>query len=158
MNSTNYTFFSTIPPFAQPSCEVSGCFFLFENRFLLLKRHEDKPQGNTWCLPAGKKEKHESPLETVIREVQEEIGYNLMDSSLLEKIGSVYIHFEQNGLIFHIFGLKLSSQPEFTLKLDEHTDLCWVDVQQAKQLNLIMAGIEVLELCHKQMIPADLPK
>ena len=62
MSQLPYTFFIEKPQDVQPTLEVSGCFCVHKGRFLLLKRNLDKPQGGTWCLPAGKKEREESFL------------------------------------------------------------------------------------------------
>jgi 8-oxo-dGTP diphosphatase len=45
---------------------------------LLLLRHPQKPQGNTWGAPGGKIETGENPKEAVIREIREEIAVCLI--------------------------------------------------------------------------------
>jgi 8-oxo-dGTP pyrophosphatase MutT (NUDIX family) len=37
-----------------PKMEVVGCFLENDGEFLILQRHDNKPQGNTWGLPSGK--------------------------------------------------------------------------------------------------------
>ena len=40
-----------------PKFDVVSCFLDKEDKFLLLKRSPNKPQGSTWAMPAGKVEK-----------------------------------------------------------------------------------------------------
>lgn len=46
-----------------PRVEVAGCFLEWKDKFLYLKRNSDKPQGDTWGIPAGKVEKGEDPYQ-----------------------------------------------------------------------------------------------
>jgi 8-oxo-dGTP pyrophosphatase MutT (NUDIX family) len=79
--------------------EVSGCVLIHENQFLILKRHKEKPFGGTWCLPAGKKEPRENPVDTLIREVHEEIGVDLKNKNL-PKIES--FSYRSRAFLFYI--------------------------------------------------------
>ncbi len=36
--------------------EVVACFLKYKDEFLFLKRHPSKSEGNTWCVPGGKRE------------------------------------------------------------------------------------------------------
>ena len=57
MTNIPYSFSTNTPSSTSCYTQVAGCFCSVGNKFLLLKRHSDKPQGGTWCLPAGKIEK-----------------------------------------------------------------------------------------------------
>lgn len=39
--------------------EVVACFIFYNEKILFLKRHSLKPEGNTWCIPDGKRETDE---------------------------------------------------------------------------------------------------
>lgn len=151
MNNNNYTFLTELPSGITPKLEVSGCFCFFEGKFLLLKRQESKPQGGTWCLPAGKKESEETPIETAIREVYEETGLKLIPAEM-EKVGSYYIKHDQGDLVFHTFSHKLLQFPELTVDATEHIEHKWVNFTDLDDLELIIAGREVLDLCQPRLI------
>ena len=128
----------------KPTVEVAGCFCEWEGKILYLKRHADKPQGNTWGLPAGKMEKGEDPRTAAVREVQEEVGIRLNPSDLQEVV-KLYIQLEDVGYVFHTFRTKLQKPPTITLEPDAHTEAQWLTIHQALKLPLIIGGKEVLE-------------
>ncbi|MFH1472822.1 MAG: NUDIX domain-containing protein [bacterium] len=49
--------------------DVVSLFIEHEGEILLLHRHDNKPQGNTWSMPAGKVGKDEELLKALVREV-----------------------------------------------------------------------------------------
>jgi len=58
--------------------QVHAVGVLFEDidgEILILKRHENSPEGNTWGLVGGKIDNGEDGRTAAIRESEEEIGY-----------------------------------------------------------------------------------
>lgn len=74
--------------------EEANCvlIFAFYRGKLILTRHNCRG----WELPGGKREKGESILQTVHREMQEETGGEL---DVIEKVGQ-YLIFENDDLVF----------------------------------------------------------
>ncbi len=131
--------------------EVAGCYCEHEGKILLLLRHPQKPQGNTWCVPGGKLDKGETPLQAVVREVKEETGIHLPSESLIY-CKKVYVRFPKRDIVLHLFKSELKKLPEgFKLALDEHTAFRWVTVEQALKMPLIPGGEDCLRLI------ADIP-
>lgn len=61
----------------------AGCLIITkEYNFLLLKRSEYVPAPLTWCLPGGRVNQGEEPIDAAIRETHEEIGYDLSNHKL----------------------------------------------------------------------------
>ncbi|THF50015.1 8-oxo-dGTP diphosphatase MutT [Allorhizobium terrae] len=59
----------------RPILLVAACALLdSDGRILLAQRPEGKSLAGLWEFPGGKVEKGETPEETVVRELQEEIG------------------------------------------------------------------------------------
>ena len=72
-----YKFYFERPQDFIPDVHVAGVFCEWDGKLLYLKRHADKPYGETWGLPAGKIEAKEEPSQAAAREVEEEVGIKL---------------------------------------------------------------------------------
>lgn len=136
-----------------PTNEVSTCYMVCNRQILLLKRNDGATAGNRWCMPGGKLEKNETPLQAVIREIKEETNILLLPAAA-DFIQTICIRFckpKQEDYLLHLFKAVLpGSQPsDYTIMLNqEHTDYLWADLQTAKQLNLVAGGQEILDLLH----------
>lgn len=140
----NYSIFTHPPKDFNPTVEAAGCYCEFEDKILLLKRHPDRPQGNTWGVPGGKLEKGEDPRAAVIREIREEVGLDIADDGLVE-IGRLYVRLPYVDYVFHLFRKRFLARPDIVLELKEHLEAKWVTISEALQLPLISGGKEALE-------------
>lgn len=138
-----YSAFKEAPHDFNPTVEASGCYCHCQGKVLFLKRHPEKPQGNTWCIPGGKKEEGENPRMTVIREIREEVGLNIDDDNL-EMLEKMYMRLPHVEYVYHMFFKSFSTFPTIDLALDEHLELKWVSIEEALELPLIAGGIEAL--------------
>ena len=57
-----------------PKVTIASCFLERDGKFLLLHRCDNKFEGNTWGVPAGKVERGESISTATARELFEETG------------------------------------------------------------------------------------
>lgn len=105
----------------------AGCLFVCasNNTCLLLKRSDYVASPNTWSLPGGRGELHESPSQTAKREVAEEIGYNLEHKVLrLIYTNETYLP----TFKFYVYAYTVSK--EFEPKLNyENSEYKWCDWQ-----------------------------
>lgn len=124
--------------------EVAGCFISCQGKLLYLKRHPEKPQGNTWGVPAGKLEKGEDPLSAVIREIKEEVGIDL-EINRLKHHGALYCRLGKLDYIFHLFSTGYETFPSLHIAEDEHLEASWVTYEEALKLPLIVGGADALE-------------
>lgn len=53
---------------------VAGALHRDDGRWLMHRRPEGKHHGGLWEFPGGKVERHEIPLQSLIRELEEELG------------------------------------------------------------------------------------
>lgn len=125
---------------------VAGGVLVHEEKFLLLKRHPEKPYGHHWNLPAGKVEKNEDPQLGAQREIHEETGIFIP----IENLVPLHIFYIKRGKIFiefHIYKSFFQNRPEVNLKLDENTDAIWSSHEEAITLPLLGGGKEILDFC-----------
>lgn len=93
-------------------------------RYLFLLRNTAKYAG-TWGLAGGKIDANEHILESLTRELKEELGYNFLDVKVIpiEKFTSDNQHFS-----YHTFLIPISE--EFVPVLNyEHRGYCWVSLE-----------------------------
>ena len=125
----------TPPTNFNPSIEVAACYVEWEFKILLLLRQDHKPQGNTWCLPGGKLDKGNSPLEAVLRETQEETQIKLaQDNVTFYK--SFYVQYPDLQFIYHLFHSRLREKLEVKISLGEHKKYQWATPVNALKLSL----------------------
>lgn len=91
---------------------------------LLLYRNNHPSFGNDPDLPGGTLEEDESTLDTMVREVQEEIGVTINESTAIELY--VGIDYSPHGTQYSLFLAKLDEKPEITLSW-EHASYKWLN-------------------------------
>jgi 8-oxo-dGTP pyrophosphatase MutT (NUDIX family) len=139
--------FEKPPKNFNPKIEATVCFISANNKFLFLKRHPLKPQGNTWGIPGGKLLVGEDPASGVLREISEETGLHLQKQSL-KHLKTAYIRSFYGDFILHIFEYALGHIPKAITINDEHTEYRWLSLREAKQLSLMPGGEECINLVY----------
>lgn len=125
-----------------PSLEVAACYCECRGRLLFLKRSMDRPQKNTWGIPAGKVEFAESALQAVCREVLEEVRVRVNESQLRD-MGKLYVRYPHLDFIYHMFYRKFEDFPYVELS-EEHQEYRWTILEEAFKMPLISGGREAL--------------
>jgi 8-oxo-dGTP pyrophosphatase MutT (NUDIX family) len=115
-----------------PRFEVASCFLEHDGKFLLLLRHDHKPQGNTWGAPAGKIEN----------------GY-LADPQELTGLQILYVRYPEYDFVYHTYRLKLARPHQVVLEPAGHKEYCWVTPQEAFSLQLIPDMDTVIRLFYR---------
>lgn len=139
-----------------PRFSVSGCFLQIEEnckeKFLMFLRQDNKPQPNTWSVPAGKIEKNETPEQCIIRELLEETGlkFNEKDLKFHKKLFILYNREKPNfDFIYYIYSIKLPSKPTIKMDIKDHKEFRWTTVNEALKLNLIPDEDSCIKLVYK---------
>jgi|SRR3989344_1874253 len=125
--------------------DVVGCYVLHESRFLMLHRHAHKSNGNTWGLPAGKRDGDEALPVAMRRELREETGIEVSESSLLF-FDSVAVRHAVHDIEYHMFSVSLPERPNVRLSESEHHDFRWVTPAEALALPLVHDQDECIRL------------
>jgi 8-oxo-dGTP pyrophosphatase MutT (NUDIX family) len=119
-----------------PKLEIVSCFCEAAGKILLLHRHEHKPQGNTWGVPAGKIEEGEDLARAMVRELYEETQL-LINPDTLFLFDTVYVRYAEFDFVYHLFHTRLPDPVEITINPTEHTAFLWVTPHQSLSMNLI---------------------
>jgi len=132
----------TTPQNFTPAVNVSGCYCEWQDKILLVKRHPDDTNGNTWGVPSGTMEKDETIEECVIREVKEEVSLTITYEKL-KYVGNLCIILRKDfGFIYHMFRFPFSSCPNVVLDLKENIESKWVTIEDALKHDLIFGAKE----------------
>ncbi len=125
---------------------VVGTFLWYNDKFLIIQRHPDKPQGGTWGLPAGKVDAGEGDEGAAIRELQEETGAIVSSVKYMSEIN--YQHEGQQPIRFVSFESRVGAEPEITIRPQEISNYRWVTAKECFELpDAILGFQEVLVAC-----------
>lgn len=121
----------------QPKLYVVTCYLEHDGEFLMLLRGPDKPEGNKWGTPGGKRDPGESEIAAVIREIKEETGIELQPGQI-GRSAIVYERYPDYDFVFHMFHVKLDDRPVVTISTSEHQDYAWVRPSAALHMSLVL--------------------
>jgi 8-oxo-dGTP pyrophosphatase MutT (NUDIX family) len=112
---------------------VKALIFNEKNKMLLLERHHPSKKMY-WDIPGGRLQRGESLMETLMREVKEETGFEKISgirpfTMLLTNI-RIPDHEGDVGLIFSIFYCKILGIDSPILS-EEHVGFDWLDPKEA---------------------------
>jgi mutator protein MutT len=117
-------------------------------KILLQNRKIMSKYGEEWSYFGGKIESGESPEEAIVREIKEELEFNLKDFKFLKEYVA-YAKLLKNGEMAeikqHVF-LQLINLDDFdTMVLHEGDGMSWFSVEEAKKLNMLGLDPKALE-------------
>ena len=106
--------------------KASGCVFLSVStgRILLQLRSRKVSHPGTWAFWGGKAHKEERPIETLYRELQEEIG----NIPAVVKIYPLHQYKAKNNSFFYNTFIVVAYKEFVPILNDESSGYCWVDI------------------------------
>lgn len=128
--------YTTSPLNFRPRFNVVSCYVEHNGKILLLFRNSNKSEGNRWGVPAGKIHLGESEQEAMVREIKEETGLEILPEKL-DYFNKVYVRYPDYDFVYHIFFLKLDSEPIIKINPREHKEHAWVMPQDALNMKLV---------------------
>lgn len=129
--------------------DIVGCFLEYNSKFLLLRRQPHKANGDTWGLPAGKKEENETIDQAVLREIEEETGIKLSASDI-RYFDSMYVRDGDFDIEWHMFSTQLDALPTVQCNPNEHSEFYWVLPSEALGMSLIHDLPESIEIFYRK--------
>lgn len=115
-----------------------------DHSILCALRSPDMTLPNLWEFPGGKIEAGETPEQSLKREIQEELGCEVVVGDQIEDV--VY---EYEAVIVHLLTYEaniVNGAPE----AKEHAELKWVKREQLSDLTWAPADIPTIEALQKQ--------
>lgn len=108
-----------------------------EDKILIAKKREGKPLAGLWEFPGGKIEEGETPEESLIRELMEEMNIKVRVNEYVGE--SIYDY--GDGKVISLKGFT-AEIIEGDIKLTDHDEYKWVTLE---------------EICNYRIAPADIP-
>ncbi len=97
----------------------AGIIYTDGKAMLLLKR-EKGDEKETWCIPGGRAEEGETPMDCALRETKEEIGKTPSEAK-------EFAHFDMKDKAYHFHVFLMAIDKQFKAKLSsEHSDYEWI--------------------------------
>ena len=107
-------------------------------QFLLLRRREERPLGNTWHGVHGRVSDGETSLEAARRAIRIQTGLSTLDAFSADYINQFFDHATDTIVLAPVFALPASRDAPISLD-DEFDDYAWCDRDEATG-RLIFAG------------------
>ncbi len=109
-----------------------------DGRYLVVRRGPGQSGSGDWEFPGGKIEPNESQRQALVREIEEELGFLIVEDKLVYLAKNTHAYPEKTVQLF-LWQLTLNEIPEITLT--EHDKLCWCDSNEMMGLGLSQADI-----------------
>ncbi|RZK74779.1 MAG: (deoxy)nucleoside triphosphate pyrophosphohydrolase [Pedobacter sp.] len=120
--------------------QVSCAIIVSEDRKILVtQRSASMSLPLKWEFPGGKIEKEESPEQTIVREIKEELNIEI---SMSNKLPSVTHHYENFSIILIPFICKIEHGE---IKLSEHQAFRWLNPNKLLDLDWAEADVPVAQ-------------
>lgn len=126
--------------------EVVAAVIYKDNNIFITKRSGGQFDG-LWEFPGGKIEQGETHIQTVTREIKEELDIEIEVKGYLTTVHYNYPNF---ALTMHLYWAQIT---EGTPKLLEHAEAQWLNKRALKNVDWIPADIAVIEAINKSNFP-----
>ena len=112
-----------------------------DQKILIQKRPEGKPMAGLWEFPGGKIEADEGLAAGLVRELQEELGINVLETDL-EPFAFTSVAGESDDLILMLYLIRQWSGEPQALIADE---LCWCSADQLTNYDMPPADVPLVK-------------
>ena len=121
-----------------------GLVFDLEGRVLIGKRNAADRYNGKWEFPGGKIEEYETESEALRRELFEELGIRVIDC---EPFMSFPFNYPDRNVLLNFRVVKEYEGKEHSR---EQQQICWVDVDQLVQFDMLPPNVRVIEELQKK--------
>lgn len=125
--------------------EVVAALLRRDGKFLICRRPMHKARGGGWEFPGGKVEKGETRQQAIIREIREELNLHISAGEAAAETVHAY-----PDLTVHL-SLMEAEILSGDLHQNEHSEIAWITLQEAKNYDLCPADRELVRrLLHRE--------
>ncbi|MFO7733835.1 MAG: A/G-specific adenine glycosylase, partial [Candidatus Aminicenantes bacterium] len=117
--------------------EAAVAVILRDGRFLIRRRPDKGLLAGLWEFPGGKREGGESLVETLRREVREEVGAGIEGVRFLTTVGHAYTRFQ---VTLHVYSCRFRRVPALPAK-----DFRWVTLRSIRRYPLPSGSVRIVD-------------
>jgi A/G-specific adenine glycosylase len=122
-----------------PEYHVAVGIIKKSEKMLITQRPAKGLLGGLWEFPGGKIKKGESPEETCLREIKEEVDLSVEIEKYLTRVKHAYTHFK---VVIEVF---LCNHPRGRIRLNGPIDYRWVALSELKEYPLPSANHKIIK-------------
>lgn len=111
------------------------------HRVLITRRGLDKSHGGMWEFPGGKLEKNETAAKALYREIQEEVGLDILNPLKLGDIRHSYEKIDVTLSVFYITSFSGEAKCN-----ESQLDLKWVAINELDRYDFPQANEKLIRL------------
>jgi 8-oxo-dGTP diphosphatase len=120
--------------------DVSCAIIIRDSNILIVRRSPEMRLAGKWEFPGGKLDEGESPEESIIREIKEEL---LIDIEIRLALESSFYSYPRGDIELFPFVCHIAENQE--PKLTEHDAIAWVSVSELYDYDLAPADVPILK-------------
>jgi 8-oxo-dGTP diphosphatase len=117
-----------------------------QQKVLITRRPQHISYGGYWEFPGGKLEGDESSASALIREIEEEVGLQVLEHDFMGEVHYTHKEKKIHLLIHHVANFAGHAKP-----LESQLDLRWVEIAELHQYNFPPANVEIIALIDKKI-------
>lgn len=149
-NFSKIEIYETEPSGFKPLVEISACYIEINGKILLLQQALAKQEPGKWGVPAGKIEPLETPKQAAYRELFEETGIQVEETSQLRYLGCLYIRKPALEYVYHLFQVLLVKVPSVNIS-QEHQSYQWQELHHLSNIPFMLGAREGIMYYQKQL-------
>lgn len=136
--------------------EVSAAIISNGTEVLCFQKGQSKHDylSERFEFPGGKLELSESPGDALVREIEEELNYNVPRGSM-HFFRDIHYDYEDFSVNIHYF-IIFDSDPYFTL--NEHKSALWHSIDGLDELNWASADLEIVKCLQSDPLAIQFPE
>ncbi len=119
---------------------VAAAILVKDNKYFIAKRNKNKHLGGFYEFPGGKQDGSETLVQTVVREIKEELN---IDISVNKKLGEEHYKDDKINVHLHYFFCTII-RGDIILK--EHEDSAWVTKEEFKNFEFAEGDKDIISL------------
>jgi len=122
-----------------PHFDVVAGIIYQNGKILISQRPQKGMLGGLWEFPGGKQEKNETLNECLTREIQEELGIDILVGEKFQTISHAYSHFK---ITLHVFECTwIVGEPQAI----ECDDFCWIDPLELDKFPFPATDLQIIQ-------------